>query len=241
MMDFLCVRSHMILFISRYRLTQFAFCRKIIGARYYTKGYEAVNGPLESANQTFFRSPRDSDGHGTHTSSTILGSKVSNVSMYGLGSGTARGGVPSARLSVYKACWFGGCEDADLLAAFSDAIHDGVDVLSISLGQLPPQQIYFEDPISIGSFHAFQNGVVVCASAGNKFFPRAVINVAPWILTVGASTVDREFPSYLLLGNLKQLKGFGINTIPDQGKQYSIISGSAAAASGIPSRNARYS
>ncbi|KAI7752947.1 hypothetical protein M8C21_023259 [Ambrosia artemisiifolia] len=216
--------------------------RKIIGARYYNKGYEAVNGPLENTNQTFFRSPRDSDGHGTHASSTIVGSKVSNVSVYGLGLGTARGGVPSARLSVYKACWFGGCEDADLLAAFSDAIHDGVDVLSISLGQRPPQQIYFEDPISIGSFHAFQNGIVVSASAGNKFFPGAAINVAPWILTVGASTVDREFPSYLLLGNLRQLKGFGINTTPDQdrGKLYSIISGSVAAASGIPSTNASF-
>ncbi|KAI3696911.1 hypothetical protein L6452_29524 [Arctium lappa] len=214
--------------------------RKIIGARYYSKGFEAVNGPLENSNLTFFRSARDSEGHGTHTSSTIAGSKVSNVGLYGLGSGTATGGVPNARLSIYKACWFDDCEDADILAAMDDAIHDGVDLISLSLGPLPPQPVYFQEAISIGAFHAFEKGIVVCASSGNSFLPRTATNVAPWILTVGASTMDREFPSYVLLGNLKQLKGFGVNTTPDQGKQYGLISGSAAAASGIPSRNASF-
>ncbi|KAJ0795423.1 putative tripeptidyl-peptidase II [Helianthus annuus] len=226
--------------VSGQNFTRYNCNRKLIGARYYSKGFEAVNGPLESFNQTFFRSARDSKGHGTHTSSIIVGSKVSNVSMYGLGSGTARGGVPSARLSVYKPCWFDECTDADILAAFSDAIHDGVDIISLSLGQGPTQQIYFEDAISIGSFHAFQKGIVVSASAGNSFFAETATNVAPWILTVGASTVDREFPSYLLLGNLKQLKAFGVNTNPDQGKRYSLIYGADAAASRIPSRNASF-
>ncbi|XP_076935280.1 subtilisin-like serine-protease S [Bidens hawaiensis] len=226
--------------VSGENFTQLNCNRKIIGARYYYKGFEAINGPLENSNQTFFRSARDSDGHGTHTSSTIAGSKVSNVSLYRLGSGTARGGVPSARLSIYKACWFGGCEDADILAAFSDAIHDSVDVISISFGPNPPQQNYFEDVNSIASFHAFQKGIVVSASAGNSIFPRTAANVAPWMITVAASTVDREFPSYVLLGNLKQLKGFGVNTTPDQGKLYSIISGGVAAASGIPSTNASF-
>ncbi|GJV20735.1 subtilisin-like protease SBT5.3 [Tanacetum coccineum] len=214
--------------------------RKIIGARYYSKGFEAINGPLENTNLTFFRSPRDSDGHGTHTSSTIAGSQVSNISLYGLGSGTATGGVPSARLAIYKACWFEDCSDADILAAIDDAIHDGVDVISISLGSIPPQAIYFEEAISIGSFHAFEKGIVVSASAGNSFAPSTASNVAPWILTVAASTINREFPSYVVLGNLKQLKGFGVNTKQDKGKQYSLISGSVAAASGIPSRNASF-
>ncbi|KAL4560791.1 hypothetical protein LXL04_032945 [Taraxacum kok-saghyz] len=208
--------------------------------RYYSKGFEATNGPLEKFNRTFFRSPRDTDGHGTHTSSTIAGSRVSNVSLHGLASGTATGGVPSARLSIYKACWFNGCEDADLLAALDDAIHDGVDVISMSLGPDPPQLNYFEDVISIGSFHAFEKGIVVCASAGNSFLPNTASNVAPWILTVAASTIDREFPSYVLLGNLKQLKGFSVNTSPDQGKQYPLIHGGVAAASGVPTRNASF-
>ncbi|KAI3738619.1 hypothetical protein L2E82_28656 [Cichorium intybus] len=208
--------------------------RKIIGARYYSKGIEARRGPLEIFNRTFFRSARDTDGHGTHTASTIAGSKVSNASIYGLASGTATGGVPSARLSIYKVCWFIGCDDSDILAALDDAIDDDVDVISISLGS-PRQYIYSEDVISIGSFHAFQKGIVVSASGGNNFLPGRVSNAAPWILTVAASTIDREFPTNILLGNMKELKGFSINPTPDQGKQYPLIFGSLAAASGIPS------
>ncbi|CAI9268377.1 unnamed protein product [Lactuca saligna] len=214
--------------------------KKIIGARYYSKAFEAIRGPLQNFNRTFFRSVRDTDGHGTHTSSTIAGSKVSNVSLYGLASGTATGGVPSVRLSIYKACWFHDCEEADILAAIDDAIHDGVDVISLSLGPIPPQPIYFEDVFSIGSFHAFEKGIVVCASGGNSIFPSTVGNVAPWILTVAASTIDRELSSYVVLGNRKHLKGFSVNTTLDQGKQYRLIFGTHAAAFGIPSRNASF-
>lgn len=163
-------------------------------------------GPLESFNETFVRSPRDSDGHGSHTASTIAGSIVTDVSLFGMAGGTARGGAPGARLAIYKACWFGICSDADLLAAMDDAIHDGVDILSLSLGPEPPQPIYFQDPISIGAFHAFQKGILVSASAGNSVFPGTACNVAPWILTVAASSIDREFNSNIYLGNSKVLK-----------------------------------
>jgi hypothetical protein len=87
-----------------------------------------------------------------------------------------------------------------------DAIHDGVDILSLSLGPFPPQPSYFENAISVGAFHAFQKGILVSASAGNSVFPRTATNVAPWILTVAASTVDREFSSDIYLGNSKVLK-----------------------------------
>lgn len=185
----------------------FGLFRKIIGARFYSKGFEAETGPLENiVNKIFFRSARDSDGHGTHTASTIAGSVVANASLFGIAKGTARGGAPSARLAIYKACWFGLCSDADVLSAMDDAIHDGVDTLSLSLGPDPPQPIYFENAISVGAFHAFRKGILVSASAGNSVFPRTAGNVAPWILTVAASTVDREFSSNILLGNSKVLK-----------------------------------
>ena len=48
------------------------------------------------------------------------------ASVQGLGLGTARGGFPSARIAVYKICWLFGCNDADILAAFDDAIADGL-------------------------------------------------------------------------------------------------------------------
>uniref|UniRef100_A0A453FGW2 Inhibitor I9 domain-containing protein n=1 Tax=Aegilops tauschii subsp. strangulata TaxID=200361 RepID=A0A453FGW2_AEGTS len=42
--------------------------RKVIGARCYLKAYEAHHGRLNTTNA--YRSPRDHDGHGTHTAST---------------------------------------------------------------------------------------------------------------------------------------------------------------------------
>ena len=92
------------------------------------------------------------------------------ASLFGIANGTARGGAPSARLAIYKVCWFGFCSDADILSAMDDAIHDGVDILSLSLGPDLPHPIYFDDAISIGAFHAFQKGVLVSAGAGNSFF-----------------------------------------------------------------------
>ncbi|KAI3450700.1 hypothetical protein Pfo_007365 [Paulownia fortunei] len=218
--------------------------RKIVGARFYYKGFVAYYGPLESFNHTFFLSARDSDGHGTHTASTIAGSVVPNVSLYGIGKGTARGGAPRARLSIYKACWFNLCSDADILSAIDDAISDGVDIISMSLGPDPPQPIYFNDAISIGSFHAFQKGVVVSASTGNSFFPKTATNVAPWILTVAASTMDRDIQTNIYLGNSQvikgnYLKGFSVNPT-EMVSFYGLVAGSAAAAPGIPSRNASF-
>ncbi|WCJ41803.1 Subtilisin-like serine-protease S [Euphorbia peplus] len=213
--------------------------RKIIGARFYFKGFEAESGPLENFGKTFFRSPRDADGHGTHTSSTIGGTIVTDVSLLGLAKGTARGGAPNARLAIYKSCWFDLCSDADILAGMDDAINDGVDILSLSLGPVPPQPSYFSDAVSIGAFHAFRKGVVVSCSAGNSFFSGTATNVAPWILTVAASSLDREFNTNVYLGNSKVLKGSSLNPLKMQAS-YRLISGGAAAAPGVPAKNASF-
>lgn len=134
---------------------------------------------------------------------------MAGASVFGYGNGTAKGGSPKARVAAYKVCWppINGneCFDADILAAFEAAITDGVDVLSVSLGGDPSN--YFNDGISIGSFHAVQNGIVVVCSAGNSGpTDGSVSNVSPWILTVGASTIDREFTSFVDLGNRMRLK-----------------------------------
>lgn len=156
-----------------------------------------------------FDTPRDNDGHGTHTLSTAGGNFVPRASVFGLGKGTAKGGSPKARVAAYKVCWppQGGneCFDADIVAAFDMAIHDRVDVLSVSLGGEPTN--FFNDSIAIGSFHAVKQGIVVVCSAGNSG-PKdgTASNLAPWLITVGASTMDREFPSYVVLGNKKHYK-----------------------------------
>ncbi|KAL7129247.1 hypothetical protein ABFS83_13G052500 [Erythranthe nasuta] len=204
--------------------------RKLIGARYFNKGYSSAVGPLNST----FRTPRDTEGHGSHTLSTAGGNFVAGASVFGFGNGTAKGGSPRARVAAYKVCWppVGGneCFDADILAAFDVAIHDGVDVLSVSLGgdAVP----FYNDSVAIGSFHAVRHGVVVVCSAGNSG-PGAgtVSNVAPWQITVGASTMDRQFPSYVVLGNKMRLRGESLSakSLPKK-KSFQIISATDAKA-----------
>lgn len=130
----------------------------------------------------------------------MSGNAVRNVSFYGLASGIAHGGAPRARISVYKACWSVGappaeatCSEAAVMKAIDDAIHDGVDVLSLSILSLRGH---------IPAFHAVAKGIPVIYSAGN-FRPLAhtVYNVAPWLFTVAASTMDRLFPTLVTLGN----------------------------------------
>ncbi|KAL3580709.1 hypothetical protein D5086_018544 [Populus alba] len=118
----------------------------------------------------------DAGGHGTHTSSTATGGLVENASFTGLAQGLARGGAPSAWLAVYQIFRdTGGCVEADLLAAFDDAIFDGVDVLSVSLGSPPPLATYVEDAVATGSFHSVAKGISVICSAGNSGpYPRTV-------------------------------------------------------------------
>jgi subtilisin family serine protease len=177
--------------------------RKIIGARWYIKGYEAEFGKLNTIDGVEYLSPRDASGHGTHTSSTAAGVLVESASFNGLAKGSARGGAPSAWLAIYKICWStGGCSSADLLAAFDDAIFDGVEIISASLGSYPPLPSYVEDVLAIGSFHAVAKGVSVVCSGGNSGpYAQTVINTAPWVITVAASTIAREFLSTIILGN----------------------------------------
>ncbi|XP_010658508.2 cucumisin [Vitis vinifera] len=199
--------------------SNFTCNNKIIGAKYYKSDRKFSPEDLQS--------PRDSDGHGTHTASTAAGGLVNMASLMGFGLGTARGGVPSARIAVYKICWSDGCDDADILAAFDDAIADGVDIISYSLGN-PPSRDYFKDTAAIGAFHAMKNGILTSTSAGNDG-PRlvSVVNVAPWSLSVAASTIDRKFLTEVQLGDKKVYKGFSINAFEPNG-MYPLIYGGDA-------------
>lgn len=174
--------------------------RKLIGARYY---------PNPDQKDDPDNTPRDTYGHGTHTASTAAGSVVSGASYYGIGEGTAQGGSPESRLAVYKVCLKDiGCSGSSILAGFDDAIADGVNVLSLSLGASPDfRPDLATDPVAIGAFHAVERGILVVCSAGNSGpDPETVVNDAPWIFTVGATTLDRFFQSNVVLGNNKLIK-----------------------------------
>ncbi|XAR70117.1 Tripeptidyl-peptidase II [Bertholletia excelsa] len=196
--------------------------KKLIGARWFIKGlrYEIMI-PMNGTNNTEFLSPRDRVGHGTHTASTAAGRFVEKASYKGLTLGVARGGAPLARLAIYKACWgfdSGGCSDADILKAFDKAIDDGVDILSVSIGIEIPLYSYVDkrDSIGIGSFHATRKGIPVVASGGNNGpFSQTIVNTAPWLITVAATTIDRTFPTLITLGNNLTIMGQSL----DIGKQ----------------------
>ncbi|KAL6639482.1 hypothetical protein ACP70R_023212 [Stipagrostis hirtigluma subsp. patula] len=205
--------------------------KKLIGARYYDLG--EVRGPSQSGGN----SPRDKAGHGTHTSSTAAGNAVAGASYYGLAPGTAKGGSAASRVAMYRVCSEAGCAGSAILAGFDDAIADGVDVISVSLGASPYFRPDFsEDPIAIGSFHAVAKGVMVVCSAGNSGPEAAtVVNAAPWILTVAATTIDRSFESDVVLGgNKSAVKGGAINfSNLDKSPKYSLITGAAAKSSSV--------
>ena len=104
------------------------------------------------------------------------------------------------RIAADKVCWVGGCFITHIFKAIDKAVADGINVLSMSLGGgIAP---YYRDSISLGAFRAMQRGIFVSCSAGNSG-PDVVSlsNVAPWIATVGASTMDQNFSAEVVLGN----------------------------------------
>lgn len=166
-------------------------------------------GPLDETED--YKSARDKDGHGSHMASIVAGRTVPNVTGYGgFAGGTASGAASLARLAIYKPCWpykahpldqGNFCEDIDIAAAFDDAMGDGVDIISISFG-MDEAQDFGRDWLARGALHALKNNIVVVASAGNAGpSPHSVTNPAPWLLTVGASRIDRSFPAPIVLVN----------------------------------------
>ncbi|KAF2564639.1 hypothetical protein F2Q70_00018212 [Brassica cretica] len=108
---------------------------------------------------------------------------------------------------MYKAAWKEGVYSSDVIAAIDQAVRDGVDVISLSLGLSidddDGDDVGLEnDPIAVAAFAAIQKGVFVVASGGNDGpYYWSLINGAPWVMTVGAGTIGREFQGILTLGN----------------------------------------
>ncbi|XP_074374889.1 subtilisin-like protease SBT1.7 [Apium graveolens] len=172
---------------------------KLIGARSFSKGMKQV---LNISKTDDYDSPRDFMGHGTHTSSIAAGNRVPFADYFGYAKGTASGIAPKARLAMYKVLFAYGSYDAaasDTLAGMDQAIEDGVDLMSLSLGFIDTP--FYENPIAVGAFAAMEKGIFVACSAGNGG-PHAytILNGAPWITAIGAGTVDREFTADVTLG-----------------------------------------
>ncbi|XP_031254917.1 subtilisin-like protease SBT3 [Pistacia vera] len=180
--------------------------RKLIGAQSFSKGLQAAG--IKISKKYDFDSPRDFYGHGTHTSSTAAGNQVLGVSHFGYARGTARGIAPAAHVAMYKVFWATDTDESaatDVLAGIDQAIADGVDILSLSIGfnQTP----YFKDIVAIASLSAIEKDIFVVGAAGNDGGHNSIHNGAPWIMTAGASLVDRSFTASLTLEDGFSLEG----------------------------------
>ena len=164
---------------------------KLIGARYFVDGADAT-GFIDAGE---FRSPRDADGHGTHTATTAAGNRV-KASIFDTFIGRIEGVAPRARVAVYKACWLrpgdqrASCNTSDLANAIDAAVADGVDIINYSVGSSLIDVIAPDDIALLGATKA---GVLAVVAAGNEGPNLGTIGSpagGPWIITAAASTRD---------------------------------------------------
>lgn len=186
---------------------------KLIGAKYFNTVLKAqiASGATTLWTGEYLDSPRDADGHGSHTLSTSGGNENSPAVLNG--SPFAISGIaPRARVAAYKVCYApqnaqgvpqqGSCYQGDSVAAAEAAVNDGVDVINFSVGG---STTVFNDAVEVAFGNAAFAGVFVAASSGNSnVFPgnaATAAHLAPWVTTVGNSTHDRFTQATVALAN----------------------------------------
>ncbi len=171
------------------------------------------------------------NGHGVHTAGTAVGNTLTAASTppptipapYTSMSGVA----PCASLRQYKVCQTDTCAGNMITAGIENAIRDNVDVInfSISGGRSPwsDNDRAFLDAVG--------NDIFVAASAGNTRATApnpigAVNHIGPWLMSVAASTHDKNVAGTGLLSatgpgtpptnttNIAMTPGSGVNVGP---------------------------
>ncbi|WP_307812268.1 S8 family peptidase [Lacisediminihabitans changchengi] len=218
---------------------------KIISARYYLDGFGASK--IGSVAQGEYPSPRDGDGHGSHTASTAAGDARVPAAIDGVDYGTITGVAPAAKIAVYKVCWSGpdpasqdddGCATSDLVAAIDQAVADGVDVINYSIGGgAATTTVSPTDQAFLGAAAA---GIFVSASAGNSGPTASTLdNAAPWETTVAASTIP-TYEATVTLGDGKKYGGASVTVDRTPGATPltgSLVSATSVALAGAATPN----
>ncbi|XP_058080521.1 subtilisin-like protease SBT2.4 [Magnolia sinica] len=184
---------------------------KIVSAKYFAAG-AAASMPLNASKD--FLSPFDAVGHGSHVASTAAGNSrvpvIVDDFMYGWASGMA----PRARIAVYKPIYPDVGTLADVVSAIDQAVKDGVDIITLSIGpdEPPEDTLTFLNVFDIFLLFARRAGIFVVQAAGNKG-PAAssIVSYSPWAMGVGSSTTDRSFTTELVLGDGRKISGIGLS------------------------------
>jgi subtilisin family serine protease len=197
---------------------------KLIGARFFNSTWKSAvaAGNVITWSGEYLDSPRDADGHGSHTLSTSGGNEGVQALLDGLPF-IISGIAPRARVASYKVCYVtanaldvpgqGSCFQSDSVAAAEAAVNDGVDVINFSVGG---SRTSFNDAVSTAFANASFAGVFVATSAGNSnVFPgnaSTVAHLGPWQMTVGNSTHDRYTEAVVALGAGASVQGASFQT-----------------------------
>ena len=154
------------------------------------QGRDKAWGTYDAINDTVSNNGSEESGHGTHVASIAVNSDYDS-------SGRIYGVAPNAAHVGIKAF------DAEGKATYADVIRGigwalevkeqiNLRILNMSFSG-PVRSNYWEDPLNKAVMKAWQAGVVVVASAGNKGSEPMTIGVpgnVPYIITVGAMTDD---------------------------------------------------
>lgn len=157
-------------------------CLKIIG------GYDFVNGDED---------PMDDHGHGTHVAGTAAGKgDYNNNDIYELELGEVWGVAPDAQILAYKVLSSGGGGySEDIILAIEQAVLDGADIISMSLGGGGNP----DDAMSTAVDNAVDAGVVAVIAAGNSGPAERTIGspgTARKAITVGATDKNNILPFF---------------------------------------------
>ncbi|HEY9350895.1 MAG TPA: S8 family peptidase, partial [Acidothermales bacterium] len=189
--------------------------QKLIGAQRFNAAWGGDAG-VEALRPWEFQSPRDYNGHGTHTASTAGGNNGVQTTGPATVFGKISGIAPRARISAYKALW--STQDgstasgfnSDLAAAIDQAVADGVDVINYSVSGATTN---FLDPVQVSFLFAADAGIFVSASAGNSGpATGTVAHPSPWLTTVAAGTHNRDGRGSVTLGNGATYNGASVAT-----------------------------
>lgn len=193
---------------------------KLIGAYSYTHGSDDPD------------SPEDSEGHGSHTASEVVGDFV-NIPVNGIGTPLS-GLAPHASLIAYDVCAPAPilCSEDNSVAAVDQAIQDQAKlkakwgssfkgmVINFSIGGSNDSP--YDDVVETAFLNAVEAGIYVSAAGGNGGPAEAIANdptnnpqyqvqhLGPWVATMAAATHDGAFSS----NKLENFTGGDLGTTP---------------------------